>query len=258
MRIIKQSWAIEGLTVPIFDAGDHKLLLDPICENELGNGVLRLIEKSGRTCYKTEGNIDDIEKTKLFVQDKIKKGHLSIIEHVSICIRAITDRGVTHELVRHRIASYSQESTRYCNYAKDKFGNEITVIIPVEFYDIYQNDWEELLKTGKVHPEELWQRFGDGNETLKPLYEQFTIWYKSCSQIETNYLEMIKKGAAAQLARSILMHSLKVEIVVTFNVREWLHFFEMRDHSAAHPQMRQLAHSIHTKFQEYFPELFGN
>jgi len=258
MHIIKQFWSIEGLTLPIFDAGNNQLTLDDICKNALGDGALRLIEKSGRTCYKTEGNIGDIEKTKQFVLDKIKRGHHSIIEHVSICIRATTDRGVTHELVRHRIASYSQESTRYCNYAKDKFGNEITVILPVEFYDIYQQDLETALKTENIQSSEvLWQRFGDENEQLKKLYQWFFNWYQGCRLSEMTYINMIDQGAAPQLARSILVNSLKTEIVVTFNVREWRHFFTMRDHAAAHPQMKQLAHSIHTQFQEYFPVLFA-
>lgn len=258
MHIIKQYWSIEGLTVPVSDVGNNKLAIDPIFENALGDGALRLIEKSGRTCYKTEGLIGDIEKTRHFVEDKIKRGHHSILEHVSICARAITDRGVTHELVRHRIASYSQESTRYCNYAKDKFGQEITVILPVEFYELYQPEWEERLKKDTFQTgEALWQQFGNGDDASKQIYDQFFAWYKGCSLSETYYFDMIEGGAKAQLARAILVNSLKTEIVFTFNVREWLHFFALRDHAAAHPQIRALAHSIHIKFRDYFPVLFN-
>ena len=135
--------------------------------------------------------------------------------HQRISIKLITDRGVTHELVRHRLASFSQESTRYCNYGKDKFGNQITVIKPVEISD-----------------------------------ELYDIWYKAMQEAEKFYFEMINKGATPQLARSVLPNSLKTEIVVTASIKEWKLIFELRCAMQAHPDIRY----IMLKIKSYFIE----
>ena len=95
-----------------------------------GQAILKKIERIGRTCYKSESNITD-DSAERFIKNIIKNGHESVLEHVSITLRVICDRGVSHEIVRHRIASYSQESTRYCNYSKDNFNNELTFINPI-------------------------------------------------------------------------------------------------------------------------------
>lgn len=168
--------------------------------------MLQLIEKAGRTCYKSETNITETS-AKNFVGKIIKSGHLSVIEHVSMTVRFICDRGISHELVRHRMASFSQESTRYANYAKDRFDNEITVIRP--FF------WEE----GTA---------------------QWQLWYDSMLAAEKTYMELIAKGASPQQARSVLPNSLKTELVMTANLREWRHVMELRCAPDAHPQVREI------------------
>lgn len=189
-----------------------------------GKEILRKIEKIGRVCYKSEINITE-ESSEKFIGNIIKSGHESVIEHVSISVRVICDRGVTHEIVRHRIASYSQESTRYCNYSSDKFGNELTFIKPC-----------------------FW---GESDENYK-------TWEKSMLQIETDYIMLIENGAKPQEARSILPNSVKTEIVMTMNLREWRHFLKLRTSSAAHPQMREVAKMIFKEFKEKIPVLFDD
>lgn len=189
-----------------------------------GEEILKNIELAGRTCYKSEDKITE-DSARKFVAGIIKSGHESVIEHEKITVRIICDRGVTHEIVRHRIASYSQESTRYCNYSNDKFGNELTFIRP--FY------WK--------------------NDGLK-----MDIWEDSMRQIEDKYMDLITLGATPQEARAILPNSLKTEIVVTMNLREWRHFFKVRCSPAAHPQMREVAIPILKKFKEIIPVVFDD
>lgn len=176
--------------------------------------MIRKIEKIGRVCYKSEGNITE-ESAERFIRNILKRGHESVIEHEAVTVRMICDRGITHEIVRHRIASYSQESTRYCNYSGDKFGNEITVI------DIAGGFSYDL-----------------NNETDLQKYE---AWMRAMENAEKSYFELIELGATPQEARSVLPNSLKTEIVVTMNLRSWRNFFRLRCDSHAHPQMREVA-----------------
>ena len=184
--------------------------------------VMKHIERAGRVCYKSESKISD-DSAEIFIRNILKRGHESVIEHVSLTFKIICDRGVTHEIVRHRIASFSQESTRYCNYSQDKFGRELTFIKPCY--------WEE----------------GD---------ERYKIWEGTMNQIEREYFNLIEKGALPQEARSILPNSLKTEIYVTMNLREWRHFLKLRTSKAAHPQMRQIALMIYNIFNEKLPVIF--
>ena len=189
-----------------------------------GNKILKNIEKCGRTCYKSENLITD-SSAAVFVENILKRGHESVIEHEKVTVRIVCDRGVSHEIVRHRIASYSQESTRYRNYQKDKFGNELTFIKHVF--------WEE--------------------NSL-----EYNIWYNTTQKIEENYMQLINMGAKPQEARSILPNSLKTEIVVTMNLREWRHFFKLRTSEAAHPQMREIASMILKEFKSLIPIVFDD
>lgn len=184
--------------------------------------VMKHIEKAGRVCYKSENMISDGTDEK-FIKKILERGHESVIEHVSLTFRIICDRGVTHELVRHRIASYSQESTRYCNYSKDKFGNELTFIRPC-FWD------DDCV--------------------------QYKLWEQAMRQVEESYFALIKEGALPQEARSVLPNSLKTEILVTMNLREWRHFLKLRTSKAAHPQMRQVAVMIYDILSEKLPIIF--
>lgn len=202
-------------------------VIDPyvVCETEMCRElILEQIEKIGRVCYKSEDRITP-ESAASFVKRILENGHESVIEHVSITMRVICDRGVSHEIVRHRIASYSQESTRYCNYSTDKFDNQVVFIRPLFFAD-----QSELLRK----------------------------WETAMKCAEEAYLSLIKGGASAQEARSVLPNSLKTEIVMTMNLREWRHFLKLRTSSAAHPQMRQVAMMIRALFREKLPEIFGD
>ena len=175
--------------------------------------ALTLIEEAGRTCYKSEQQGDP----EAFVQMLIKRGHESVLEHASVTVRIVCDRGVSHELVRHRIASYSQESTRYCNYAKK------------------------------------------GVEFIKPTFksaEAEIAWHEAMEKAELLYVILLDLGEPPQIARSVLPNSLKTEIVVTMNIREWRHFLKLRTASAAHPQMREIAWMCTEKLNQIIPVVF--
>ena len=211
-----------------------------VLEDEInGTEILKKIERIGRVCYKSENNITD-DSAERFIKNIIKNGHESVLEHVSISVRVICDRGVSHEIVRHRIASYSQESTRYCNYSKDKFENELTFIKPCWFkhdteYYLDHLFWEEKID---VEAEDIW---------LSSMYLR-----------EREYFALLEQGSTPEQARSILPNSLKTEIVMTMNLREWRHFFKLRCAKAAHPQMREVANMILKEFKNNIPIVFDD
>lgn len=193
--------------------------------SEGGIEELKHIERIGRICYKSEDRIsEDGSSAKDFVRMLIDRGHEAMIEHVSISVKFVVDRGVSHELVRHRIASFAQESTRYCNYSKDKFGNGVTFIKPFFF-----NDDERYLR-----------------------------WLSEMASTESSYLDLLNSGATPQEARSVLSNSTKTEIVVTMNLREWRHFFKLRCAKAAHPQMREVTIPLLKEMQERLPIFFDD
>lgn len=179
--------------------------------------MLKVIEAAGRTCYKSEKKITD-ESAVDFVNMIIEKKHESVLEHATITVRFVTNRGVTHELVRHRLCSYSQESTRYVQY------NDVEFIKPV-----WWNDWSK---------------------------DQQDTWIKSMQSSEDSYKALIASGVETQKAREVLPNSLKTEIVVTANVREWRHIFHSRCSTAAHPQIRTLMLDCLADFKKQFPVLF--
>lgn len=186
--------------------------------------LYRIVEAGGRTCYLSEAVEGDTPAK--FIQRAIKRGHESILEHAIVSLRFICDRGVSHELVRHRLASYSQESTRYCNYSKGKFGEEITVIKPC-FWD--ESDFE------------------------------YVEWANLCSKAEDVYIDLLRRGATPQEARSVLPNSLKTEVVVTMNIRNWRHFFQMRYFGVAgtpHPQMVEVAKMAFDLLCSHYPAFF--
>jgi thymidylate synthase (FAD) len=186
--------------------------------------LLLNIERYGRVCYKSEDKATN-DTPSSFVERIIKNGHESVIEHEKITVKIICDRGVSHEIVRHRIASYSQESTRYCNYSQNRFGRELTVIKPC-----------------------FWE---DGSP-------EYLMWVETMRIIEDTYNKLIDHGANPEEARSILPNSLKTEIVVTMNLREWRHFFKLRTSPKAHPQMREIAIPLLTHLQYMLPVVFGD
>lgn len=203
------------------------IILQPqilVPESELDASLFRRLERYARTCYKSEDKMRETGDPN-FLKSKLSMGHESIIEHEKATLMFIVDRGISHEIVRHRIAAYSQESTRYCRYSQNKFGNEISVIEPYFF-------------KGRAEPYQLWE--------------------EACRCAEKNYMTMLESGCSAQEARSILPNSLKTELVVTYNLREWRHFFKLRADIAAHPQMRQVAIPLLIYFQNKMPSLFGD
>lgn len=194
-----------------------------------------IIERAGRTCYKSEDKITSDSAAK-FIKMLGEKGHASVIEHAVASFRIICDRGVSHEIVRHRIASiddehedanhpspssFSQESTRYCNYSKDKFGG-------IKLSPMLQNLTNKQI------------------ERRTKLYET----------MEAVYLAEISEGVSPQQARDNLPICLKTELVMTCNFREWKHFLKLRTSSAAHPQMREIALMIQAELRRIAPTVF--
>ena len=224
-------------------------------ESEIdGEKILRHIEKAARTCYKTEGKSGDFEKTKKFVKMLVYNGHHSTLEHCSFSVRFIVDRGFTHELVRHRLVAFSQESTRYCNYSDEKFGGDVTYIIP-PWLDLKEGKYVNICDL--VNSPDYWVVNGNPIDTNDETYE----WLKSLYFSEHFYLRLIDRNWSPQQARSVLPNSLKTEIVTTCNVREWRHIFKMRAEGVAgkpHPQMTEIMIPLLKEIQEKIPVLFDD
>lgn len=271
-----------------------------ILEQQSGiDGIYKMIELAGRTCYRSEDKITE-DSAKSFVDRMIKSGHGAMLEHGTVYLRIpineyeknyknkiimigikvntdnkyayvtmnyrhiiennwlddlkylcepteyhakrvtvkfVCDRGVSHEFVRHRVFSFAQESTRYCNYSnKDKFGGEVTFIIPC---------WMDTIEEGAVYSYdtdiELWQKSEDANTSN---------FLQSIAWVEKNYLILLHNGWTPQQARAVLPNALKTELVMTGFISDWKHFFELRDSNKAHPQARELASPLHKEFIE--------
>ncbi len=189
-----------------------------------GDTILKHIEACGRTCYKSEHKVTQ-DSCYGFVKNIIRRGHEAVLEHFNISVRFICDRGVSHEIVRHRLASYCQESTRYCNYGNDQFNGEITVIEPL-YLEKGTNGWY--------------------------------AWQQACQTAEGCYFDLLDFGCTPQEARAVLPNSLKTEVVMTANLREWRHFFKLRCAPAAHPQMREIATPLLRTLQKKLPVIFDD
>lgn len=210
-----------------------------LCEDKdrLKEEIYSKIANAARTCYKSESNGSPESNIRL-IQSLVKNNHEAMLEHASITIRFTTDRGISHEIVRHRMASFAQESQRYCRYSDSKFGEEITYIDIEPALDI-----DPI--TRKLSPE---KKFWIVSE-----------WLKACEDAEEHYLNMLNLGASPQMARSVLNNSTKTEIVVTANAREWRHILSLRaagSTGAPHPQMTELMVPLLNEFKEWMPELF--
>jgi len=184
-----------------------------------GEKMIRLVERCGRVCYKSESHITS-DSARNFIKAIIKNGHESVLEHEKITVFIVCDRGVTHEIVRHRIGAYSQESTRYCSYR-----TVIKFIRPFFFSD---------------------------NK------KKFAQWKKAMLACEKAYHQLLELGAKPQEARSVLPNSLKTEIAVTYDLREWRHFFKLRCAKAAHPQMREITIPLLQVFKQLVPVVFDD
>ena len=206
--------------------------------SECAKEELQMIEKIGRVCYKSEDLIiEDGESAKKFVAMLIKNGHEAMLEHSNLSVKFIVDRGISHELVRHRIASFAQESTRYCNYTKDKFGSECN------FIDITPG----IKLDNKMKSMET-------SEIALVLEE----WEKAMEDAERHYMKMLELGATPQIARSVLPNSTKTEITVSANYREWRNFFKLRIPKTAHPQMREVTIPLLKELKEKIPVIFDD
>lgn len=200
-------------------------IIDPLIMVEDYNPqkILKNIERACRTCYRSENLITEDSYKKL-LKNCINRGHESILEHEKITVRMICDIGVYKDLTRHRFASFSIESTRYCNYGKDKFDNEIKFIKPCNMDD----------------------------------KELFNEWYSACTEIEQRYLKMTELKATPDQMRMILPHSTAAEVTMTANIREWRHILDLRTKQMAHPAIRQLLIPLLLLFQKEMSELFNN
>ena len=193
---------------------------------------LQFIEKAARVCYKSEDKItENGESAKALIKQLIKSGHEAMLEHSSLSVRFVVDRGVSHEIVRHRLFSFAQESTRYCNYSKDKFENEVKFIKPYFF------------------PE---------NSEKIQLSSRYDWWYYACKKAERAYFRLLEMGATPQEARAVLPNSTATEIVVTGNYREWRHFLRLRTEKAAHPQMREVTIPLLNELKRRIPIIFDD
>lgn len=201
------------------------------------SAILSSLERYGRTCYKSEGRITDDSAGK-FCKMLMGRNHLSVVEHESMTVRFICDRGVSHELIRHRLASFSQESTRYCNY---KGG--VTFVIP---------PWLP------IQPGEY--GFQDAMPAELPATRRSPadIWFSLMLEAEVSYTSLLSRGWTPQQARTVLPSSLKTEIVMTANLREWIHIFDLRCSPSAHPQMREIMVPLRDQIVSQLPELFTN
>lgn len=189
--------------------------------------IYKQIEAAGRTCYKSEDRISE-DSAKKFVSAMVKHRHEAMLEHASMAVRFVVDRGVSHELVRHRLANFAQESQRYCAYNKDKFGGEVTFIRPFFF------------EAGS---------------------DEYNMWENAMSKAERTYLAYLQMNVPPEQARTVLPNSTKTEIVVAANMREWRHIFKLRAAGEAgtpHPQMRQVMIPLLKECQQAMPELFGD
>lgn len=182
------------------------------------------VELAARICYKSTPQGE--KSTETFIRNVIKRGHEAVLEHAKISLVLVCDRGVSHEIVRHRLASYCQESTRYCNYSDQKFNREITVIEP---------------------------------NFLEPDTSAYYLWLDSCKFSEEAYFNLLNEGCSPQQARAVLPNSLKTEILVTMNIREWRHFFRLRylgTTGAPHPQMVEVASQAYELLTAHYPLFF--
>ena len=186
--------------------------------------IMQNLERACRTCYRSEDKITE-DSYKTLLKNCINRGHESILEHEKITVRLTCDIGVYKDLTRHRHASFSIESTRYCNYGKDKFENQVKFIDPVNI---------------------------DHNTKL------FEEWEKCCSDIEKCYIKMSKDGATPDQMRMILPHSTAANVTMTANIREWKHILELRCTKHAHPAVEQVMIPLLLEFKENMPEIFGN
>lgn len=214
-----------------------------------GKKMLEAVERAARTCYKSEGKMGKTYNPEFIKNVVLTRGHESVLEHPVVSVRVRCDRGVSHEWVRHRIGAYSQESTRFCNYGKR---GKVQVIRPFLFAKDQPRTYCVVPFTGthSLH--------SDGRVRKSTRVNMFDVWLFAIETAAWSYLTLLEMGASPQWARSVLPNSLKTELVVTFNLRQWRHFFKLRCSKNAHPQMRQITIPLLRAFQEKIPIIFDD
>lgn len=186
-----------------------------------GIKIMKKIERACRTCYRSEGKITE-DSYKNLIKNCITRGHESVLEHEKVTVRIYNDIGSYKDLTRHRFASFSVESTRFCSYDKDKYGNEITCMKPIYIED------EKL----------------------------YNIWKETMEQMENGYMKMKELGASTDMCRNLLPHSTAAEYTMTANIREWKHIFSLRANNHVHPSIRQVMIPLLKYFKEQMPDIF--
>ena len=222
-----------------------------------GEEILKNIEFAARTCYKSEGKIiinhipidgkdtyknSYAESARILIPKLIKRGHFAMLEFGGmVTVKFICDRGISHELVRHRLASFAQESTRYCNYDNNE---HIQFVLPIDNpnKDCYKAEFD-INNIDK--------------DKLRPIWFD---WFTAMIMAETIYKMMVSKdyGISPQIARSVLPNSLKTEINMSANLREWREIFKQRTAEAAHPQMKELMRPLLDEFKKRIPIIFDD
>ena len=196
-------------------------ILTPITGKEL-----KELEAIARVCYKSEDKItDDGKSAERLIRHLISNGHEAMLEHKSLSVKFVCDRAISHELVRHRMASFAQESQRYCNYSKDKFNAEVTFIKPWWLCD------DDL---------------------------GFAPFATACQTAEDVYFELLAAGWQPEQARGVLPNATKTEIVMTANYREWRHILKLRTDLAAHADMRHMMNFLLAELQMKIPVIFDD
>lgn len=188
-----------------------------------GKEIMKRIERACRTCYRSEGKITE-DSYKNLIKNCLTRGHESVLEHEKVTVRIYCDIGSYKDLTRHRFASFSIESTRYCSYDKDKYGNEISIMNPVYIED-------------------------------KEIYD---TWKKAMEDMEKGYMKMKELGASTDMCREVLPHSTAAEYTMTANIREWKHIFSLRANSHVHPSIRQVTIPLLKYFKEQMPDIFDD
>ena len=188
-----------------------------------GKKIMKMIERACRTCYRSEGKITEDSYKKLLT-NCITRGHESVLEHEKVTVRIYSDVGSYKDLTRHRFASFSVESTRYCSYDKDKYGNEIAFMNPIYIEDT----------------------------------KMYEIWKNTMQEVENAYIKMKELGATTDMCRELLPHSTAGEYTMTANIREWKHILALRTTNHVHPSIRQVLIPLLKYFKEEMPEIFGD
>lgn len=213
-----------------------------------GKEILHTIENIARTCYKSHDCVKDGSAEKL-VTNLIKNGHEAMLEFYDITVKFVCDRGISHELVRHRTGNYAQESQRYVNYSQDKHGNQLTFIKPLWFENIEEGFYDKNYYSQL----EVNGRYVTGLEQVENEFLFHLL------DVEDLYLTMVRTyHLSPQEVRSVLPNSVKTEINVKNDIRNWRHFFKLRTDKAAHPQMRELTIPLLKELQSKIPVLFDD